>query len=267
MKKKIRKSEKQEAYSDVKKQIDEIISTLEVCTKADAELYTCDLRTACKIASLDAILYPFRDGSRRGSAYSVDKIINIINPGQPAYDFDVVEVFKYQYVNKKESCLRMLPKTLEVSHNFERKKLREEIKEEKYSNDLAEKRTAELNKRLEEESLLINDIIENNNEYSIVISGYMHKVKYEQINYGIKKVIDINDESISKKIRNKAKLDGYVKTRLNKHLSIRKPNIIIYEPDKDMDEQRADMEVKYLAKRGFKVAARGIFYKKIESKG
>lgn len=257
---------KKDIFKNVKEEIDAILLGLEKYPDSIAELYISDLSTAKKLEDLDNILFPLRDGTARGKAYAVDKVINIINPNEPAYDFSVLKVDKYQYVTKKESCHKMIPQTFEVSQNFERRRLQDEFEANNYSKDFEDIRKAELEARLSKERELVEDIIENPDNYSVLISGYMNKVEYEQINYGVKRVINLNDKNISKKLISKMKKDGFVKVRLNKHLSIRKPNIIIYKADSELDELRADMEVKYLEKRGYKIASRGIFYKEIKNK-
>ena len=203
---------------------------------------------------------------RRGSAYSVAKIVNIVNPEGAAYDFKVVDVFKYQYVKNKESCLKLIPKNLEISHNFQRKILRESDDYKKNSTGLNEIKEKELEEKLALETKRVDEIIKNPDDFNIIISGYLDKVQYEQINYGIKKIIDDKDTTINRSIRDKAKHDGFVKKRFNKHLSITKPNIIVYEPDEDVEKERVLMEVKYLEKRGYELVARGIFCKKTKAR-
>lgn len=251
---KISTKDKKETLNLVKAELDNVLLTLKK-VNCNALLFEANEAEARLIESLDNKLYPLRDTTKRSSAYNIDKIVNFINLKEPAYSYSVVSVFKYQYVKDKDKCLSMIPVTTDISHNFERKELREEIEEHNYSQELIEKKEFELSEKHKKELELIEQIVKNPNDYNILISGYLHRVEYEQINYGV-------NRKISKKDKN-GRVKEYEKIRLNKHLSVTKPNIIIKKDDIEDFKARADMEVKYISQRGFKIAARGVFYKKI----
>jgi hypothetical protein len=247
----IRKSKK-DTLSEVQKKLTSILSGL-VKHECDAELYICDLAIANEIEELDKILYPLRSETIRGKAYDINKLVNIINPNEPAYDFSIVKVYKYQYIKDKIRCLARINVQMDISHNFQRKALKELIEINEFSENYIKEITSKLEKQLEEEKEVITNICKNPDDYDILISGYLEKVEYEQINFGVKRKIN--------KMK-KGKEITLEKIRLNRHLSIKKPNVIIYHPDIEEDNQRADMEVKYLEKKGYKLASRGIFYRK-----
>lgn len=247
----IRKSKK-DIVLDVQQKITTILSTLQKY-ECDAELYLCDINVAKQIQELDNLLFPLRSDTARGKAYDVNKLINIINPDEPAYDFSVVKVYKYQYIKDKERCLKKIGVQMEISHNFQKKSLKDLISSNNFSDDYIKKLWQDLEEKITCEKVIIDEILKNPDEFDILISGYKEKVEHEQVNYGVKKTI--------KKIK-KGKEITLEKKRFNSHLSIKKPNLIVYHPDIEEDSQRSDMEVKYLEIKGFKLATRGVFYRK-----
>lgn len=251
----IRKSKK-DTITEVQQKLSKIFASL-TKYECEAELYVSDLDTANKIEELDSILFPLRSDTARGKAYDINKLVNIINPGEPAYDFSVVKVKKYPYIKDKERCLKRIGVQMEISHNFQKKALAELIQNNEFSVDYIKELNNNLEKKLNDEKEIIDNIINNPDEYDVLISGYLDKVEYEQINYGINRKI--------KKIK-KGKEITLEKVRLNSHLSIKKPNVIIFNPDTEEDNRRSDMEVKYLEKKGYKLASRGIFYRKKSNK-
>lgn len=247
----IRKSKK-DIVLDVQQKITTILSTLQKY-ECDAELYVCDIDVAKQIQELDNLLFPLRSDTIRGRAYDVNKLINIINPDEPAYDFSVVKVFKYQYIKDKERCLKKIGVQMEISHNYQKKSLNDLITSNNFSEDYINRLWQDLEEKIACEKEIIEEILINPDAFDILISGYKEKVEHEQINFGVKRTI--------KKIK-KGKEITLEKIRLNSHLSIKKPNLIVYHPDINEDTLRSDMEVKYLEKKGYKLATRGVFYRK-----
>lgn len=243
------KIKKKEVLENIKSSVDEILSTLERLEDFEsAKIYICDIETSKKLLELDNDLLPLRSESIRGKAYNISKIVNIINPHAPAYDFSLVKVEKYPYVSNQEKCLKKLPQEIEVSANFHRKRINEQIESSDYSEHFKKKLAVEIELLIEKEREDVEEVLQNPDEYIIRISGYKERLIYGQINYGYYHV-DAQTSITTKK-------------RANKHLSITFPNVIVYQPNEDADKHRIDMEVKYLNKIGFSQIARRVFIKR-----
>lgn len=243
------KVKKKEVLENTKTTINDILDNLEKLPDFEgAKIYVCELETAKKILQLDNELMPLRSESTRGKAYNINKIVNVINPYNPAYDFSMVRVEKYPYITNKEKCLRKLPEEAEVSANFHRKRVTEQIENNDYSEDFKKKLADEIERIIERERENIDDVINNPDNYIIKISGYHERIIYGQINYGF-----FQEEAETKVLKKK---------RANKHLSIKIPNVIVFQPNEEADKHRVDMEAKYLKKSGFIQIARRVFVKR-----
>ena len=134
------KIKKKEVLDNAKTTINDILENIEKLPDFEsAKIYVCDVETVEQILKLDSDLLPLRTETTRGKAYNINKIVNIINPDTPAYDFSMVRVEKYPYVTNKEKCLKKLPEECEVSANFHRKRISEEIENNDYTDDFKRK--------------------------------------------------------------------------------------------------------------------------------
>lgn len=198
---------------------------------------------------IDAALIPLRTETRRGKSYDLNKIINIINPKVPAISYKLVKAEKYPYISEKTKCIDKLQVEKLVSANFHRKRVKDQIESNSYSEELIEKMNTDIEKLIEDESEAIDHIIKNPNDYKIRICGYKDRITYGQINYV--PMNTTNDTSAKKE-----------KT-VNKHLSTVYPNVLVFK-EAVVDTRRTDMEVKYLESEGYSQVARRIFIKKIK---
>ena len=240
---------KNEILENAKKKIKLLLNTLEKPIEFErSELYIINEEIYKNLLDIDLLLIPLRTESRRGKAYDINKIVNIINPKTPAISYKLVKAEKYTYVSDKTKCLDKLEVEKTVSENFYRKRVKEQIKDNDYSDLFIKKINEELEQLIEDENNIIDEIIKNPNKYSIRICGYKDRITYGQINYV---PISIKNDLKSKKEKT-----------INKHLSTVYPNILIYRHE-DIDNKRSDMEVKYLEKEGFSQVAKRIFIKKI----
>ena len=243
------KIKKKEVLDNAKTTINDILENIEKLPDFEsAKIYVCDVETVEQILKLDSELLPLRTETTRGKAYNINKIVNIINPDTPAYDFSMVRVEKYPYVTNKEKCLKKLPEECEVSANFHRKRISEQIENNDYTDDFKRKLEDEIERIIEIERKNIDDVINNPDDFIIRISGYQERIVYGQINYGFFK------QDPESKI--------FKKKRANKHLSIKIPNIVVFQPNEEADKHRTDMEAKYLKKSGYEQIARRVFVKR-----
>jgi hypothetical protein len=183
----------------------------------------------------------------KGKAYCIDKIVNLINPDKPAFQYNFTIAEKYVYISTKETCIKEASKRVEISANIIRNNLSNHLEENKnYSKDFIEKLEEEAEEKIQKERAAIKEI-EDNPEIldSIRISGFKNKIEYGQVNFGFFEIID------GKK----------TKVRTNKHLSVVYPNVIFYEPDEEADKHKQLMEAKYLEKNGFVEVTRNVYVK------
>lgn len=183
----------------------------------------------------------------RGKAIGLNKIVNLINPNKPAYQYNFTTVEKYVYLSTRAKCLNAAEVKLATSANISRKKLREYIDENtNFTEEFINKLEDELEEKIKKEKKRLEEIKKNPDICEdIQICGFKNRIKYGQVNYGY--LSNINGKEI--------------KVRTNKHLSIVYPNVLFYQPDENIDNHRSLMEAKYLEEKGYVEIARDVFVK------
>lgn len=220
----------------------------ESITFHNAEIFVLPPYMVNEFSELDKKLEPCRKNSIRQKAYTINKIVNLLNPETPAYSYDLTLVEKYVYLSTKTKCIEEAKARVEISANIYRRELTNLIEaNSSYSEDFIEKLKEELEEQIIEERKKVSAIVADNSLCKdIRISGFKNKIQYGQINYGYYG-LDKNG--------NKAK------RRTNKHLSIIYPNVFFLEPNNDIDKHRHQMRALYLEKEGYIEISRDIFVK------
>lgn len=183
----------------------------------------------------------------RGKAIGLNKIVNLINPNNPAYQYNFTTVEKYVYLSTRKKCLSAAEIKISTSANISRKKLREYIDENtNFTEQFIEKLENELETKIKKEKERIEEI----KKYpdiceDIQICGFKNRIEYGQVNYGYFSIVGGKE----------------IKVRTNKHLSIIYPNVLFYQPDESVDNHRSLMEAKYLEEKGYVEIARDVFVK------
>lgn len=197
--------------------------------------------------AMDEELSPYKKNTVKGKAYSIDKIVNLINPNQIAYQYEFVLVEKYPFVSDLQKCINYAKESIEVNANTYRKETETLIEANpQWNEEFVQKMRDEVEKKIEKERAKITQIDKNPDTCKKMrISGFKHKLTYGQVNWGYYR------------IENGVK----IKVRTNKHLSVNYPNVIFFEPDVEADKHRRDMEAKYLERSGFVEISRNVFVK------
>ena len=221
-----------------------------------SDLYIMSPDTLSLFTQIEDSLSDFRNTTNgkksvRKRAYSINKIVNLINPDNVAYQYDLTMAKKYVYLSTKELCIEEAKVRVEISANIQRKNLREDIERHpEYSLDFIKKIEDELEKKIEDERNKVDEVIKNPDSISsIKISGFKNLIEYGQINYGY-----FHKDKLDKKGQK-------LKVRTNAHLSIVYPNVLFFEPDEETDKHRSLMEAKYLEDMGYVEICRDVYVK------
>lgn len=183
---------------------------------------------------------------KRGKAVGLNKIVNIINPGKVAYQFNFTMAEKYVFLSTREVVIKEAEARIETSANKSRKELNKYIEDNQFSSEFIKKITDELEEKIEEERRKIAEIKANPKSYKdIKICGFKNRIEYPQVNYGY-----FTEKNGAK-----------VKVRTNSHLSIIYPNVLFFEEVEEIDSHKSLMEAKYLEEKGYVEIARDIFVK------
>lgn len=213
----------------------------------ESDIYIMQPDSLSFFTAIDDSLKEYKKNTVKGKAYCIDKIVNLINPDNPAFQYNFTIAEKYVYISTKETCIKEALKRVEISANIIRNNLRKHIEENpSYSEDFIIKLEEEAEDKIQEERRKVKEIDDNPEILeSIRISGFKNKIEYGQVNFGYYKIVD------GKK----------TKIRTNKHLSVVYPNVIFYEPDEEADKHKQLMEAKYLEKNGFEEITRNVYVK------
>jgi len=197
---------------------------------------------------IDNDLSIYRDSNtKRGKAYSIDKIVNILNIDKVAYNYKFVKAEKYVFISTKERSIKEADKRVAISAHIYDKEIENLISNNDFSSDYVEKIIRENEKKKIKEREDVNKIMDNPDICEkVYICGFKDKIEYGQVNYGYYKFCDKKKEII--------------KARDNKHLSIKYPNILFYNPE-EVDDFRSDMKAAYLISEGYVEITRNVFVK------
>ena len=198
--------------------------------------------------SIDNDLSIYRnDKNKRGKAYSVNKIVNIINIDNVAYNYKFVKAEKYVFISTKERSIKEADKRVSISAHIYDREIEKTISNNEFSPEYIEKIIKENEKKKVKERENVNKIMDNPDICEkVYICGFKDKIEYGQINYGYYKFCDEKKD--------------FIKARDNKHLSIKYPNILFYSPE-EVDDFRSDMKAAYLIKEGYVEITRNVFVK------
>lgn len=212
----------------------------------DGELYLIDEVCYFKIMLLDdELLKPIRYGTKKLDTYSISKIVSILNPGKPAYWFNLtVAKRKASQVKDQEKCKDRILKQKAISKNFHEKKAQEQWEKLEATEILVSKSIEEeLERTLKEEDRQLKFIEENMDRLEFLITNYETAKDYGQVNY---KYVDAAGQRGS----------------ANAHISIVYPSLLIYK-EADISLRRNDIQIEEFLKTS-KKAFGNLYYRIIE---
>lgn len=244
-----RKAEKTILLERVKQDSIDVLKTYgEYQRFHDCDIYVMSPEHIKTFKTFDGELSQYRKDTVKGKAYSIDKIVNLINPDKIAYQFDLTRAEKYVYISTKATCISKANENIEVNANAYRKELEKKITDNPdWSSDFILKIRTEMEEKIEEERKSIKAIEEKPDICkSMRICGFKNKIEYGQVNWGYYTYTETGEK---------------IKNRTNKHISVKYPNIIFFEADEEADKHRNEMEAKYLEEEGYIEISRNVFVK------
>lgn len=229
-------SEKTVILENSKLKIKQMLVKIEKVSICNADLYVVEKEFYDKLLEIDLELSEYKTETKRGSIYSIDKIVNIINPKNEAISYHLTVATKSSLVTDKGKCIDRLVTEKEISKNRLYKIAKDKIEKDELDDFSSKKLMDEINQKILDEEEEFEKIKLNPDAYDIIISTYKERKEYGQINW---QYIDNNNNNNNK-----------IKT--NKHLSIVYPNILIYKEYNEIDNHRSDMKVAKFIKDGYR---------------
>jgi len=215
-------------FDEIRADIEMILNKLKaVEINEETLLYIVTPKIYMQILKIDHKLLPYRTDSRRGKEYNLSYFINILNDLETVaftHGFSTVE--RSELVTDQKKTILRLPVEFEVNKNKLKKELEDLILNKSISSDRASKLRSKLSQQIEEEKITLDKILNNPNNYKVIISGYEFRKIYHQVFFhylkGVKKV----------------------KTRVQKHLSVEKSNILVFnELNDEFLKSRSDKSI------------------------
>jgi len=216
---------KSDVFQNVSTQVHELLKQFATIEQCGSILYIIDQETYAQIKELEKELLPLQTETRRGQAYQMDKIVNILNPEGVAFKYHVGIAKRSKLITDKNKIIKQLPAEYEINKNKVLLAAEKTIKESNLTGDnLADFRNT-INKTLQDEKTKLENVLKNPEHYKIIISGFNIKKEWGHITYHYKE------------------LSGENKSVHQKHLKTTYPNVLVYEDISANDQYRIDMEV------------------------
>lgn len=219
-----------------------------------ARLYIVDESIMDKLQAIEDKLSPHKKDTKRGSQFSIDKMIKILNPTNPlrtSYKYNLMKVEKYPYVSSQDKILKYLPNEKAVSANFHRDRVKQQIIDEKCSSERAKELLIKMENLIEKETDAIDEAEKNHEDLEILICGFTECKIYGQIN--LKYYIEDPKNPLER-----------IRQSKDEHLSVTIPNVLIYKEDTEEEDRRIDMQANKLIESGYTKIARRVFIKPIK---
>lgn len=221
------------ALKNAEEQINEILKKLTPIKLLDGEVYIVDELFYKKLLDIELTLSEYKTDTRRGKAYSIESFIKIINPDTVAFKYHLTIASKSVLITDKGKILDRLEAEKEISKNKILKYAKDKIENEEIEGIAAENIINEANKKIDDEETEFLNIKANPGMYDLIISTFKEKKQYPQINWSY------------------FEADGTQK-KTNKHVSIEKPSILIYDDENAGDSYRTDMKVARFIREGYR---------------
>lgn len=120
---------KSDILSNAKFNVKSILDKMEPIKFVDAELYLINREVLNELMVIDAILLPYKKDTRRCEVYSIDKMVNILNPKFTAFKYVLNPIYRSSQVWDRTKTIDRLDEELAKS----KKRLLDLIEEIIYS--------------------------------------------------------------------------------------------------------------------------------------
>lgn len=226
------KSKKHLILEQVKAEIFDLLKGLEKIEFCEAEIYIVDEVFFERILELEKQLKPHYLDTARGKVFTIFNFLSVLNYKKTAISYHFTTASKSKLVTDREKVLDRLDVEMYKSKNTILMKARDRIEELELDEALSKKEMEEAQLKIDDEEKEFKKIKANPDAYDIIISTFKERKTYPQLNY--KYVQD------GKQIKD------------NKHISIEKVNILIYDENYEADSYRSDMKVARFIKQGYR---------------
>lgn len=108
---------KGDILSNAKKEVQSILDRLELIRFVDADLYLIDREILSELMEIDDVLLPFKRDTKRCEIYSINKIVNILNPTYTAYYYILNSIYRSSQVWDRAKTVDRLSREKEISKN------------------------------------------------------------------------------------------------------------------------------------------------------
>jgi len=239
---------KKTKFELAKKEIFEILEKYKKISFPESDLYLINETDAKAIIYIDVkYLANLRTETRKGSAYNINRIVNILNPGTVSSYYTIYDVEKYKLITDQGKIRERLEAEKEISKNIILKRAEEKIEKLEH-NSYYEKEKLKLKeqsrKQIEFEEIMFNEIQNNPDSFELRITNFKERKVYKEINFRYK---DLNGKNCYQ----------------NKHLSVIYPNLLIYKKDNEDNKRKLNMEIEKFIKEGYKALGQ-VYFKKIK---
>lgn len=239
------KSEKMLLFESVKVEVAELLKPLDAISFGGGELYIVDEAFYQKLMFLEDKLAPFKTETRRGSIFSINTFVAILNPGKIAISYHLTMATKSKLVTDRNKILDRLEGEKEISKNTINKITEERIELEELESSAADEERRKALKKIADEEAEFEKISKNPDDYDIIISTFKERKPYPQVNFKY-----IGQKEV--KGKNGKIEECMTQISTNKHISIEKPSILVYDENASQDAYRSDMQVARFIAQGYR---------------
>ncbi len=227
---------KGDILSNAKKEVQSILDRLELIRFVDADLYLIDREILSELMEIDDVLLPFKRDTKRCEIYSINKIVNILNPTYTAYYYILNSIYRSSQVWDRAKTVDRLAREKEISKNQLLKIIRDAQNDSEYDEYALTKLTNEINKKIEEEEIEFNHLMANKHNDNIKILITNHK-----------------EVKLHGNIRWYYYDENGVKRNDSRHLSITYPNLLLFDETSERKEFKRDIKIEKFLKTARRV--------------
>lgn len=220
---------KSDILSNAKFNVKSILDKMEPIKFVDAELYLINREVLNELMVIDSILLPYKKDTRRCEVYSIDKMVNILNPKFSAFKYVLNPIYRSSQVWDRTKTIDRLDEELAKS----KKRLLDLIEEKTNSEELdefaLESFIKDINEKIEQEEQNHHTLKLNPEKEDILITNFEEMKLHGNIRWYY---FDENGEKCSS----------------SSHLKTTYPNLLLFDPTPEVIDLKRDVKIeKFIA--------------------
>lgn len=211
---------------NVKKEAYELLSNFEKINFMESDIYIITTKAYNELLQLEAKLKPYYEDTARKKVFTIYNFLNVINRDYVALKYSFTVAKKSVLISNREKVLERLDSELFKSVERINKYYEKFIEDnEDLSPSIVEELLKEKEEKIQEEYRGHDEVKNNPGKFiDMKISTYEHSKNYPQVNISY---FQDNERKMA-----------------TKHISIEKPNVIIYDDSQlDKIKYRSDMQI------------------------